>query len=183
MDLKLRFLLLGVITLVLFPIVGYLPLSYFKELTWLEIVELDALISPVTLIGLELGLAYGFIVLLISNFPVFQENATSQMRLIKRLNLNYFDIIFMSLAAGFGEEILFRVSLQTWLGPILTSFIFIAVHGYFHPLSIRKSAPGFLLLPFILILSYAYIEFGLWFCVAAHFSYDFLMFMGATKEV
>src|SRR5690554_7082925 len=102
--------------------------------------------------------------------------------MLKNLKLNWADIIFMSFCAGFGEEILFRAGLQTWFGPWLTSFIFIAVHGYFSPTSLKKNALGILLFPFILLLSFAYEIFGLWFCVAAHFSYDLLMFMGDRKS-
>lgn len=179
---KIQFHILSWLTLLLFPAIGITLLWYFEDINILGIFELDKFFSPLTLLGLEFGFLYGFVVVAFSQLPIFEEMSAPQMRMLKRLNLNWADVLFMSFCAGFGEEILFRAGIQTWLGPWLTSFIFIAIHGYFNPRSWRKSMLGIILFPFILALSYAYEAFGLWFCIAAHFSYDLLMFMGVLKN-
>ncbi|WP_107039300.1 CPBP family intramembrane glutamic endopeptidase [Brumimicrobium mesophilum] len=179
---KVQFHILSWITLILFPAIGLTLLYFFDEIELISVFEFDHVFSPMTLIGLEFGFMYGFFVIAVSQLPVFEEMSTPQIRMLKSLKLNWLDIIFMSFCAGFGEEILFRAGIQTWLGPWFTSFLFIAVHGYFNPKSWKKSMLGVLLLPFILILSFTYELFGLWFCVAAHFSYDLLMFMGVIQN-
>ena len=182
---KLPFHLLSWVTLIVFPAIGLLLLWFFENLSieslW-SVFEIENLLNPMTLIGLEFGLFYGTIVIALSQSPIFDDLTDTQTHLIKRLNLNWADIIFISFCAGFGEEILFRASIQTWLGPWLTSFVFIAVHGYFSIKPLKKSLMGVLLFPFILIISFAYEAFGLWFCVAAHFSYDLLMFAGVLTS-
>ncbi|PKR81311.1 hypothetical protein CW751_04430 [Brumimicrobium salinarum] len=179
---KLQFYLLSIITLLLFPAIGLLLLWFFSNINLLSVFELDKIVSPMTLLGLEFGFLYGFVVIAITQLPMFEEMSKPQTRMLKNLNLKWPDVIFMSFCAGFGEEILFRAGLQTFLGPWLTSFLFIAIHGYFSPFSLKKNAIGILLFPFILLISYAYDVFGLWFCVAAHFSYDLLMFIGVMQK-
>lgn len=183
MSLKSQFHILGWITLIVFPALGLSLLWYFEDVSIIEVLELDSIWSPFTLLGLQFGFLYGFFVLAISNFPIFEELSGKQTRLLRNLKLNWVDIIFMSLCAGIGEEILFRAGIQTWLGPWLTSILFIAVHGYFNLTSFKKSLLGIALLPFIVLLAYAYGTFGLWFCIAAHFSYDLLMFMGVIRAL
>ncbi|RFC54301.1 CPBP family intramembrane glutamic endopeptidase [Brumimicrobium aurantiacum] len=178
---KIQFHILSWATLLLFPAVGLTFLWFFSDVDIIAVLAFDKVLSPLTLLGLEFGFIYGFFIIAITQFPVFEELSGPQMRILKSLKLNWFDIIFMSFCAGFGEEILFRAGLQTWLGPWLTSIIFIGVHGYFNPFSLRKSLLGIVLFPFILILSYAYEIFGLWFCIAAHFAYDLLMFTGVLN--
>lgn len=182
---KLPFHLLSWLTLIVFPAVGLLLLWFFDNRSiaslW-SVFEIDNLSNPINLIGLELGLLYGAFVILISQLPIFNDLTDPQTHLLKSLNLNWADVIFISFCAGFGEEILFRASIQTWLGPWITTFIFIAVHGYFNIKPLKKSLMGILLFPFILIISFAYETFGLWFCVAAHFSYDLLMFSTVLME-
>lgn len=179
---KLQFHLLGWITLLIFPGIGLWLLWYFNDISVIEVLELDDIFTPKLLLGLEFGLFYGLIILGVSQLDIFKEMSSHQERLFKSLNLNWVDIIFMSFCAAFGEEILFRAGIQTWLGPWLTSFLFIAVHGYFNPTSLRKSMLGVILFPFILIISYSYETLGLWFCIAAHFSYDLLMFQGVLRK-
>ncbi len=173
---KTSFLILGLVTLLVFPLPALWALHYFESLAWLEVLQLDKVFTLPTLIGLEIGIVYALLVIIIGQAPVFDAISEPQERLLKSLNLNWGDIIFISFCAGFGEEILFRAGIQTWLGPWWTSIIFIAVHGYFNPKSWRKSLYGVILLPFILLLAYGYDFYGLWFCIAAHFSYDLVLF-------
>ncbi|MDX1652698.1 MAG: CPBP family intramembrane glutamic endopeptidase [Brumimicrobium sp.] len=182
MQPKVQFHILGWITLLLFPAISLTALWYFEHQTVREVLEPDQFLKPYTLLGVEFGLFYGLFIIAVTQFPFFEEMSKRQEFLFKELNLNWGDIIFMSFCAGFGEEVLFRAGIQTWLGPWLTSFVFVAVHGYFNPMSWKKSMTGIVLFPFILILSFAYESYGLWFCVGAHFSYDLLMFSTVLKS-
>jgi membrane protease YdiL (CAAX protease family) len=173
---KVQFHLMGWITLVIFPAPALWALWKYADIHPWEVLALDQLSDPIVLVGLQFGVFYALLAIAVSQFSVFEEISVRQAQLLSQLQLNWWDIVFISFCAGFGEEILFRAGIQHWLGPWLTSIIFIAVHGYFHPLSWRKSLYGFLVLPFIVLLAFAYDFFGLWFCIAAHFSYDLLLF-------
>lgn len=173
---KTSFLILGLVTLLVFPLPALWALAYFEDVHFLDVLELDQVFSSLTLIGLEFGVLYAFIVIAVGQLPAFETLSRQQRLLIEQLNLNWGDIIFISFCAGFGEEILFRAGIQHWLGPWITSIFFIAIHGYFNPFSLRKSLHGILILPFIVLLAFAYEKFGLWFVIAAHFSYDLVLF-------
>jgi len=173
---KIQFRLLGLITLVGFPIPALWALSYFEHLPVLEVLAFYEISEGYWLLGIEFGLFYAALVVLITQHEIFDELSGQQMRLIRSLKLGWLDVLFISFAAGFGEEILFRAGIQTWLGPWWTSILFVAIHGYLHPFSLRKSIHGLVVLPFIVLISFGYDHFGLWFAIAAHAAYDFLLF-------
>lgn len=113
---------------------------------------------------------------------IFEHEMQKQEKLILSLNLNTFDKFFLSFCAGFGEEILFRCGIQHWLGIWITSILFIAIHGYFNPKKWRLSLYGLLILPFILSLGYWLEPMGIWFCIAAHFGYDLMLFLSMNQK-
>ncbi len=97
--------------------------------------------------------------------------------MIYNAGLKPMDAIFISFAAAFGEEILFRSGIQNYLGVIATSILFVDIHGYFSFKNPKISLYGLLVLPFILILGFGFVFYGLWFSIAAHFSYDLTLFL------
>ena len=169
--------LFGWITLVVFPIPTFLVLGYFEEKSFSELIDLNSILSLNNLIGILIGIIYAFIALKLLQAPVFDALPDRIESTIRAMKLSTFDMIFLSLCAGVGEELLFRVGVQYYLGPWLTAFIFVAIHGYFNPFNWRKSLYGVIVFPFILLISFAYETFGLWFCIAAHFSYDLVLFL------
>lgn len=176
MNLKRKVYFLGLVTLLLFPIPTFVYRVFWLHESFSSILELNSIFNAHTLNGLAFGLFYAFVSLYFLNKPLFQEELTKQQTLLHDLNLTRFDAFFLSICAGLGEELLFRAGLQLSLGPIWTSIIFIAIHGYYNPKKWRLSLYGLLLTPFILLLSYGYIYYGLWFSVAAHFAYDWVLF-------
>jgi len=179
---KKQFYLMGWITLVVFPLPALWALWYFEDIAILDVLSLHELTSPLVLIGIELGLFYALFALAVSQHPYFEEMSHKQDQLLSSLKLNWVDILFISLCAGIGEEVLFRAGIQHWLGPWITSILFVALHGYINPFSWKKSAYGLLITPFVVILAFAYESYGLWFCIAAHFSYDLLLFRVFTAQ-
>lgn len=173
---KIQFRLLGLITLLGFPIPAIWALYNFEQQSVWDVLAFSEIETGYWMLGIEFGLFYAALVLLISQHELFDELSGQQMRLIRSLKLTWLDVLFISFAAGFGEEILFRAGIQTWLGPWWTSILFVAIHGYLHPFSWRKSIHGLLVLPFIVLISFGYERFGLWFAIAAHAAYDFLLF-------
>lgn len=138
---KTQFHLLGWVTLIVFPLPAFLVLHYFEGISLGEFFQKDKLTLSMVLLGVNAGLFYAFIILILGQFPAFQEQSVRQVRMIKALRLNWGDILFISICAGVGEELLFRAGMQFYLGPWLTSLIFVAIHGYFSFTSWKKTCP------------------------------------------
>jgi membrane protease YdiL (CAAX protease family) len=182
MQIKTRIHFLGLITLLVFPIPAFWALRYFKEINPWEVLDFTKLINPKTLLGLSWGMIYAVFSMGIFQLKIFGNELDRQEKLIQSMNLNLVDKIFLSFCAGFGEEILFRVGVQHWLGIWITSILFIAIHGYLNPKKWRLSLYGILLLPFILSLGSWLSPMGIWFCIAAHFSYDLMLFISIDRD-
>ena len=178
---KLSIYFLGLITLLIFPIPTFFILYWFEKISPLEILELSNLSTLKLTLGIELGIIYAFLALLLIKAPIFEGTPYRIENIIKKMNLNLFDCLFISICAGFGEELLFRSGFQFYIGPFITSIIFVAIHGYLNPFNWKLSLYGLIVLPFIFLISYGYKEFGLWFSVGAHFSYDFVLLINIKK--
>lgn len=174
---KYKIHLLGWITLIVFPIPAFLTVHFIKDVSWQSFLHLENFKTIPIVYGLEFGIIYAFLAILILKSPIFESIPLPIDRLVKDLKLNYFDAIFLSLCAGIGEELLFRSGMQTFFGVWITSFVFVAIHGYFSIKNIKMSLYGLVVLPFIVLISFGYEHFGLWFSIAAHFSYDLVLFV------
>lgn len=168
--------------MLVFPIPTFIVLSLFEDISILEVLQLDKLnfINPV--LGLLYGFAYAFFAIQLLQTSYFDKLPRTIERTIQQMNLRLFDYFFLSLCAGVGEELLFRAGVQFYLGPIVTSILFVAIHGYLNPMNLKMSLYGLVVLPFIIGISYAFIDYGIWFCIAAHFAYDFLVFISIEKQ-
>ncbi len=177
MPLRSKLLWMGLLTFVVFPLPAIAILRFMEGKSFSQILQLDHFHLLAILEGLLVGAVVGFIIYRITRLDVFNDIPLKVEEMIQQAHLKYIDILFLSLAAGFGEEILFRVGVQSYLGIIPTSIFFVAIHGYFSIRNPKMSLYGLLVLPFILILGYGYGTLGLWFSISAHFSYDLLLFM------
>ena len=174
--------LLGLITLIVFPIPTFVVLYYFYDIQPFEILQFDSFqIIPVGF-GLQLGFIYGIFALLLMKSRIFDDLPVNIEQIVKRMRLSFLDALLLSLCAGIGEELLFRSGVQFFLDPVTTSIIFIAIHGYLNPLNWRMSIYGLIILPFVLLISYGFEYFGLWFAIAAHFMYDFVLFRSISLD-
>lgn len=175
-------LFFGWITLLLFPIPGFLLQFYFNDSTFINFMDIESYSILHLFLGLELGVVYGFISYFFVRSPFFENMPNRIDHLVKAMNLKVYHGIFLSFCAAVGEELLFRAGLQSFLGPIFCSLLFVALHGYLNPMNLRFSVYGLIVLPFILLISYGLEPFGLLFCMAAHFSYDAILFTFMIKE-
>ena len=166
----------------IFPLPTFFGLYYFEDITPVEILQLENLTVYKVGLGIQFGVIYAFIALLFMQAKVFKEMPTRIENIVRNMNLSVLDCIFLSLCAGIGEELLFRSGVQFYLGPIFTSVLFVAIHGYLNPFNWKMSLYGIIVLPFILVLSYSLYEFGIWFCIAAHFSYDLILFLTMIED-
>jgi hypothetical protein len=179
---KKQMLIYGWITLLLFPIPGFLLQFFINDATFIDFLNIKSYSILHLFLGLELGVVYGFISYLFVKSPFFEKLPNRIDDLVKAMNLKVRHGLFLSFCAAVGEELLFRAGLQSFLGPSLCSIVFVALHGYLNPFNLRFSVYGLIVLPFILLISYGMEPFGLLFCIAAHFSYDAILFTFMIKE-
>lgn len=172
--------LLGLATLILFPLPAFLVLYYFEGQNPWQVLDLVNLGWKQVGVGLLFGGLYGFFALYLMKSRVFDSLPNHIEKIVRAMRLNIFDCVFISFCAGFGEELLFRAGVQFYIGPLVTSVLFVAIHGYLNPFNWKMSLYGLIVLPFILLISYGLPYLGLWFCIAAHFCYDFVLFVAMS---
>ena len=166
----------------IFPIPAFIYLYFAEDYSLEQFIQWGEILQPQTILGINLGIVYAFIALIFMGAPVFDKLPNRVENLVQNMRLNIWDAIFLSLCAGIGEELLFRAGMQHILGPLITSVIFVAVHGYLNPRNWRMSLYGIIVLPFILLISYGYDHFGQWFSIGAHFSYDLILFLALISD-
>ena len=164
------------------PLYRFASGNYFHETSLTEFFDVQNIKLISIGYGLELGFAYAFIAYLFMKAPFFDQLPNRVDRMMDQLPLTYADGIFLSICAGIGEELLFRAGIQPLLGPWITSVVFVALHGYLNPWNWKFSMYGLIVLPFIVVISFGFVRFGLWFSIAAHFAYDAVLFVIMIRE-
>ena len=182
MSLRNKILFFGWVTLLVFPIPGFLIRYILDNISLIDFLEPQNIqVMPIGL-GLEFGIVYGFIAFLLMQAPFFDSVPMKIDKMVAEMNLKFHHGIFLSICAGVGEEFLFRSGMQPYLGWLFTSIFFVALHGYLNPWNWRFSIYGLIILPFIFAISLGFNHFGIWFSIAAHFSYDAVLFTFMIKE-
>jgi membrane protease YdiL (CAAX protease family) len=172
--------LLGLITLLGFGIGGILIITYFQDLSFLEIWRRgDSTFLQLGKGGLA-GLSASGIALFIISRKFFEKEGAFYYGLIGKLSLNRSGIIFLSLCAGIGEEIFFRAAIQPFLGISLTSFLFVLLHGYLTPKNLRLSIYGLVLTVIIIGFGYLFELSGLLAAITAHAVFDLVLLFKMT---
>ena len=102
---------------------------------WTDVSMFDRLRDGIALpYQLLFGAAGGLFIGVIAQWFVgrqFMQAVTSKyMEMIGPLDLDRSEMIFISLSAGVGEELLFRGAIQPLIGIWPTAVLFIALHGY-----------------------------------------------------
>lgn len=119
-------------------------------------------------IGTLAGSLIAFLGWQIVELPYLASVKSFFVNILKPFNLNIPEIIFISICAGMGEELLFRGVIQAYLGIWVTSIIFVALHGYLHPRNLRISIYGVFMTFSIAGLGYLTEKLGIVSAIAAH---------------
>lgn len=173
---------MGLMTLLVFPVPAFLALHYISGKSFSEFMDWKSFQFSSTAIGICIGVAYAFLANQLMKLPVFKTVPLRVDELVKSLDLTILDAVFLSLCAGIGEELLFRAGVQFYLGVIITSVLFVVVHGYLNPFNWRQSLYGVVVLPLSFLLGFGYEWYGLWFSIAIHTAYDFTLFVAFGNE-
>jgi len=94
--------------------------------------------------------------------------------------LTWGEIIFISFCAGVGEEILFRMGVQHFLGVWPTAFLFVLLHGYFSFTDWRVTLYGVFMTLVSAGFGFLFLRYGIVSAMFAHFLID-LIILGALK--
>lgn len=175
-------LVLGLLTLTLFPLLGFVIHYYSTSTPFLSIfkshigVPLELLIGSI--VGGLGGLGGWWLISSRFMLPVREK----YQDLIYSMKLNLPTIIIVSFCAGVGEEIFFRGVIQSYLGIWLTSIIFVTIHGYLSPNNWRISVYGSYMVILIALLGYMTQAFGLTSAMTAHTFIDIVLFFLLTNR-
>lgn len=183
-----RKLLIGaVITLFGFPLLGWAILYFSDEPKPLHIMlrGKESLVIQV-LIGAVSGLILGWGAKALISMKFLRTTLKKYASLIGEFRLKDLDIIFISFCAGFGEELLFRGSIQIFLGIWITAIVFVAIHGYLNPKNIKLSVYGIYMTLAIAVLGYITELIGVFASCIAHMAIDVILFyylIGQSKKM
>ncbi len=167
---------LCLLTILGFSFIGGCIVVFFHEQTFLSIFEAKLSVAKQLTYGLAYGIASALLALLIITRPFFKTDLSFFSEIVKIAGLTWYDILFFSLSAGVGEEILFRAAIQPWLGIWMTAILFVGLHGYLNPNNWRMSVYGFFMVIVSAGFGYLFVEVGLLSAMAAHFIIDVVLF-------
>jgi hypothetical protein len=173
---KRNLILLGLVTLLVFPIPAFLFRFWAHDYSIIELLDFNSFTISHLLSGLTFGALYALLISKISDIKSIADHFKDQKELLLSFELKWYHYLLLSFCAGTGEELLFRIGIQPFLGIWPTSFLFVAIHGYFSIKSLENNLPGALLMPFIAAIAIGYVYFGIWWCIATHFAYDLIVF-------
>ncbi len=173
----------AVFTLIGFPLIGWVILYIFGKdplMLWNQSLWSVAWYWQAA-IGLILGVILGKSAQYIVTRPFLKETERKYSNLIRKLKLTHAQIIFISFCAGFGEELLFRGSIQPLLGIWVTALLFVAIHGYLNPTNWKISVYGLFMTVAIALLGYCTVYLGILTACVAHMMIDVVLFYHLTK--
>lgn len=125
--------------------------------------------------GTCVGFGAGFLAYQIIKLKFMEGVRVKYAKMMGEMDLSTQEIIFISMCAGIGEEILFRGAIQPLFGIFFTSVIFVAIHGYLNPRDWRISIYGVYMTGVIIGFGFMTELIGIWSAVVAHFIIDFYL--------
>jgi uncharacterized protein len=168
-------------TLVIFPLIAW-PILYFSETEFWSIfdIELNDVFSIPTF--LSAGIVFGLLVIWLTELPYFEDALSRYRNILKDIQISRFSAFFLSICAGFGEEVFFRGAIQPLLGIWVTAILFVGIHGYFSFKNWKVNIFSVSLTLFILLLGWAARDISIWHAIAGHFAYDLVLLMYHSKK-
>lgn len=168
-------LVMGWVTLLVFPVVGLLVLHYTGG-NWQQVFRAGWPLYYQVPFGIALGFISGWGLRLLLNIKPLQESNRTYASMLEGFELTRHETIFLSVCAGVGEEILFRGCAQEWLGVWLTALVFVALHGYLNPMNWRISIYGLSLCLLFVGVGYLKVFTGIYTCIFIHIVIDIILF-------
>jgi uncharacterized protein len=118
--------------------------------------------------GTLLGVVIALLAIRLVNSDLLKPVHQKYAHRLGNFSLSFSEIILISLCAGVGEELLFRGAIQPFLGVVLTSMVFVAIHGYINPNDWRVSIYGLFMTVSICGVGFFALQYGLISAIIAH---------------
>jgi membrane protease YdiL (CAAX protease family) len=169
------------VTLLGFPLIGWIILYFFRD-DPLQIMFRSSSSIPIQLvIGVGSGTLLGLGARWLITRRFLNDVGIKYARIIQNFGISGVGIWFVSFCAGFGEELLFRGAIQPLAGIWVTAIVFVAIHGYLDPRDWKISAYGLFMTLAIAALGYLTEHFGIWAAATAHMMIDVVLFYYLTR--
>ncbi len=172
---KYQLYILSGVTLIGFPLLGYVVNYFFSDHSFWQQLNSEYSILTQLCAGFAFGLLSGIGCWLVIRSRWMLSAREKYIKRIRALNLNYQDIILVSICAGVGEEMLFRGVIQEFMGVWLTSVVFVGIHGYYDFRNWRIFLYGSLMTISIVGVGYLFVEMGILAPIIAHFVIDVIL--------
>ncbi len=172
---KKTILLLALGTLVVFGGLGIVFIPLARQVEVLGFLSGPEKIWVQILIGLVIGFVTAKAGWQITNLPMMEKNLKFFAGLIRPVKLTNVQIVFISLCAGVGEELLFRGAIQPLLGIWLTSILFVLIHGYLNPFNLPLTYYGIYMVLVIGVLGLMTEHVGILTAMIAHTIIDIVL--------
>lgn len=184
MDNKNLFFGLGFFTLFGFSAIGWAIMYFFIGVPFSSVFRHGIEWYFQVPVGLAYGALTGWLGWLVVKSKWLEETRVYYSGIIRGLDLNIHEIIFISFCAGVGEEILFRAAVQYYLGIWITAIFFVAIHGYLNPRNWKISVYGIFMTVIIAGVGYLFDYAGLVSAICAHMAIDIVLlwFLTGHKE-
>jgi uncharacterized protein len=173
---------LGTLTLLGFPLIGWLVLWVFDGPSMSEVLAIDLNFGKQILIGIASGVVFGWSAWLLIRSKMMVNVRTKYSVLIQQMKLTPFQMLYISLCAGIGEEIFFRGVIQPYLGIWITAIVFVGIHGYLNPFNWRLFVYGTYMTMAIAAIGYFAERFGLYSAMIAHAAIDMVLLYQMSKS-
>ena len=180
-----RKLILGLatFTLVGFSLIGLVIIHFFVDQDPLEILKGHMGFGIQSVVGIVFGLLAALLAHFIISRNWMKEVRAKYAGLIGPLKLGFWEIIYISICAGIGEEVLFRGAIQPLLGVIFTAVVFVALHGYLNPKDARISVYGFYLVLVMIAIGVICDQIGIVSSMIAHTVIDIYLLLVLSSDI
>lgn len=168
-------LLLALGTLVVFGGLGIIFIPMTREIGVSEFLAGSEKIWMQILAGLIIGFITAKAGWQITSLPMMEKNKRFFADLVRPMKLTNAQIIFVSICAGVGEELLFRGAIQPFLGIWFTSILFVLIHGYLNPYNLPLTFYGSYMVLVIGVLGLMTEQVGILTAIIAHTIIDIVL--------
>jgi len=115
---------------VVFTFGGWLYITYLTDHTILEALARGFPLWKQLAVGAAIGVVVGVALsVAVFTIPWLEALRVKAQIVVNAIQPRWYDLVVLSLAAGWGEEILFRGALQPVVGIWIASLLFAAAHG------------------------------------------------------
>jgi hypothetical protein len=173
---KKRLFYLSWLTLFGMSAIGIVIIHYVQKLGVRQVLLGGKAYYLQSLTGLFFGSLAALLGVLFINGRRFRSLRAFFEEMIGEINPSVVDVLFYSLSAAVGEEVLFRAGIQSLIGIWPTAVLFVLLHGYINPANINLTIYGVFLVVISAGFGYLFKFFGLFSAMLAHFVYDVSMF-------